>query len=134
MLRGGCLCGDIRFETTGMHSRIGICHCSKCRKSSGTGSAANIPVLFEHLRWMLGQDLVTAGPKHSFCRVCGSPMPDLNPRKTVYAIPVGCLDGDPRLLVGDHIFVGSKAGWDVIGADGAPQYEEDGPPLARDQT
>jgi hypothetical protein len=37
------------------------------------------------------------------------------------------------LLVSDHSFVGSKAGWEVIGADGAPQFEEDGPPLARDQ-
>jgi len=60
-------------------------------------------------------------------------MPDLNPRRTVYDIPVGCLDDNPILLVSDHSFVGSKAGWEVIGPDGAPQFEEDGPPLARDQ-
>jgi hypothetical protein len=60
-------------------------------------------------------------------------MPDLNPGKTVYDVPVGCVDGHPKLLVGDHIFVGSKASWDVIGDDGAPRYEESGPPLARDQ-
>src|SRR5262245_12592747 len=134
MLRGSCLCGGIRFEITGLHSKIGFCHCSKCRKCSGTGAAAAIKVGFDGLRWEAGEELLTAGPKHSFCRVCGSPMPDLNPRKTVYDVPVGCLDDNPTLLVGDHIFVGSKASWDVIGSDGAPRYEEGGPPLARDQT
>jgi hypothetical protein len=97
------------------------------------GSSAAIKVAFDDLQWVAGQDLLTAGPKHSFCRVCGAPMPDLNPRRTVYDIPVGCLDDNPKLLVSDHSFVGSKAGWEVIGADGAPQFEEDGPPLARDQ-
>ena len=61
-------------------------------------------------------------------------MPDLNPLRTVYDVPVGCLDENPELMVGDHIWVGSKASWDVIGADGAPRYEESGPPLPREQT
>lgn len=133
MLKGSCLCGGIRFETTGLHSKIGFCHCSKCRKCSGTSSAGGIKVGFDDLRWLSGQELLTAGPKHSFCRVCGSPMPDVNGRKTAYDVPVGCLDGDPNLVVGDHIFVGSKASWEVI-ADGAPQYDEGGPPLVRDQS
>jgi hypothetical protein len=133
-LKGSCLCGGIRFETAGMHSKIGFCHCSKCRKCSGTGSTACIKVGFEGLRWLAGQDLLTAGPKHSFCRVCGSPMPDLNPRRTVYDIPVGCLDDNPKLLVSDHSWVGSKADWDAIADDGAPRYANDGPPMPRDQT
>src|SRR5258707_12801593 len=95
MLKGSCLCGGIRFEATGAHSKIGFCHCSKCRKCSGSGSAPCITTAFEGLRWISGEDLMTAGPKHSFCRVCGSPMPDGNPDKTVYVIPVGCLDDNP---------------------------------------
>ena len=133
MLKGSCLCGGIRFEASGLCSKIGFCHCSRCRKCSGTSAAGSLKVGFDDLRWLVGQDLLTAGPKHSFCRVCGSPMPDVNKRKTLYDVPVGCLDGDPQLLVGDHIFVGSKASWDAIG-DGAPQYAEGGPPLVRDQT
>ena len=38
----------------------------------------------------------------------------------------GCLDDNPQLLVGEHIFVGSKAHWEVIG-DGAPQFEKGTP-------
>ena len=133
MLRGSCLCGAIRFESKGLHSKIGFCHCSRCRKCSGGGYGAGIKVGYADLTFLSGQELLTSGPKHSFCRICGSPMPDANPAKTMYDVPVGCLDGDPPLAIGDHIFVGSKASWDVIGDD-APQHAEGGPPLVRDQT
>jgi hypothetical protein len=90
---------------------------------------------YDQLNWLSGLDLVTNGPKHSFCRVCGAYAPDSNPRKTLYVVPVGILDDNPELLVGPHIFVDSKARWDVIGEDGARQFEgaSTEPPLPRDQ-
>ena len=135
MLKGSCLCGGMRFEITGTHSKVSICHCSLCRKTSGTGSSAAIVVGYDQLNWLSGLDLVTNGLKHSFCRVCGAHAPDSNPRKTLYVVPVGILDDNPELMVGQHIFVGSKARWDVIGEDGARQFEEAStePPLPRDQ-
>ena len=135
MLKGSCLCQGMRFEITGTHSKVRICHCSLCRKTSGTGSSAAIVVAYDQLTWLAGQELVTSGPKHSFCRVCGAHAPDSNPRKTVYVVPVGVLDGNPNLLVAQHIYVGSKAHWDAIGEDGAPRFDEGSPnpPLPRDQ-
>lgn len=136
MLKGSCLCGGMRFEITGLHSKVSICHCSLCRKTSGTSSSAAIVVDYGSLKWLSGEDLVMSGPKHSFCRRCGAHAPDANPRKTVYVVPAGILDDNPSLAVGQHIYCGSKARWEVIGADGAPQYDEDpppGPPLPRDQ-
>src|SRR5262245_60277645 len=50
-------------------------------------------------------ELVTNGPKHSFCRVCNAHGPDSNVRKTVYVVPVGVLDENPKLVIGQHIFV-----------------------------
>jgi hypothetical protein len=125
----------MRFEITGMHSKVSICRCSLCRRTSGTGSSAAIVVGYDQLNWLSGLDLVTNGPKHSFCRVCGAYAPDSNPRKTLYVVPVGILDDNPELLVGPHIFVDSKARWDVIGEDGARQFEgaSTEPPLPRDQ-
>ena len=113
MLKGSCLCGGIRFEITGKHSKVVICHCSRCRKTSGAGSAAQIVVKYDGLLWLSGEDLVVNGPKHAFCRVCGAHAPDANPRKTVYIVPAGILDDNPELGVGEHIFVGSKAHWDT---------------------
>ena len=38
MLTGSCLCGAVRFEVEGDATELYQCHCSLCRKS--TGSAA----------------------------------------------------------------------------------------------
>ena len=132
MLRGSCLCGGIVFEITGDVPRIGQCHCSLCRKVSGGGSTTTIPVAAEQLKWISGQELVQefqrpSGYGSSFCRVCGSPAPDANRARTRYGIPAGVLDDDPGVEVLEHIYVASKASWEIIG-DAAPQYAEDLPP------
>ena len=138
MLTGSCLCGGIRFEVTGKHTRIGVCHCSLCRKVSGVASTASIAIGFDQLTWVSGRELVTtyqrpSGYGATFCRVCGSPAPESDDAETMYCVPVGLLDDDPPLQVGDHIYVGSKACWEVIGDD-APRFEGNGPPRTRDQT
>jgi hypothetical protein len=138
MLRGSCLCGALRFEIRGNHSRIGFCHCSLCRKCSGVNATAAITTDFESLVWISGEDQVRtferpSGYGSAFCFTCGSPAPETDDNKTMYSIPVGLFDDDPNFLVSDHIYVGSKASWDVIG-DNAPQSEHDeGPPRPRDQ-
>lgn len=137
MIGGSCLCGAVRFEIAGAHSRIGICHCSLCRKVSGGGSTAVVALAAANLRWISGQDAIAqyeraSGYGTSFCRVCGSPVPDPDSRRTMYCVPVGLLDGDPALRVGDHIYVGSRASWDEIG-DAAPRFDGDGPDRPRDQ-
>jgi hypothetical protein len=135
MIKGSCLCGGIQFEFTGAHSDIGVCHCSLCRKVSGVGATASVAIGFAQLRWISGQQLVTSFERPSgygatFCRVCGSPAPETDDRRTMYTIPVGLIDGDPPLHVADHIHVASKAGWDRIGDD-APQFATDGPDRPR---
>ncbi len=34
-IKGGCLCGDVRFIATGEPVRVGVCHCMDCRKHHG---------------------------------------------------------------------------------------------------
>ena len=101
----------------------------------GHHSASYIVTGYDQLTWLSGQDLVKSGAKHSFCRECGAHAPDANPRKTLYMVPPGILDDNPKLAVGEHIFVGSKAHWDVLGDDGALRFDEgsSGPPPPRDQ-
>ena len=108
MLKGSCLCGGMRFQVTGNHSKIGICHCSLCRKCSGVGSSAKIVIAFGELAWLSGRELVStferpSGYGNAFCRVCGSPAPDTDKRQTVYTIPVGLFDDTPKLKVGDNL-------------------------------
>ena len=63
----------------------------------------------------------------AFCRTCGCPAPLLHPSGKLYWVPAGLLDDDPGVGIGQHIFVGSKAAWDVI-PEGAPRFEEGRPP------
>jgi hypothetical protein len=34
--RGSCICGEIAFEVDGPFDHFLSCHCSRCRKSTGT--------------------------------------------------------------------------------------------------
>lgn len=58
----------------------------------------------------------------NFCRVCGFALPGRNDSGTMF-VPAGLLPGDVEgVEVKHHIFVGSKASWDVIG-DAGKQHE-----------
>lgn len=131
MIRGSCLCGDVAYEIDGKYSDIGHCHCFKCRKVSGSNSNAMILTAARSLRWLRGAERVVTfalsdGWKSTFCQRCGSPLPMLGAEGKLYWVPAGTLDDDPRVPVAQHIYVGQKASWEVIGGD-APQYERDVP-------
>jgi hypothetical protein len=128
MIRGSCLCGGIRFAYTRAVTQIGMCHCSLCRKVSGVASNAVIVVPKADLQWLAGEDLRQVytrptGWKTTFCRVCGSPVPQTIRDAEAYWVPAGLLDDDPGVGVAGHVFVGSKASWDEIGGS-APRFEE----------
>ncbi|MEZ6189126.1 MAG: GFA family protein [Planctomycetota bacterium] len=103
------------------------CHCSRCRKAfSGAGSAMTF-VAPGTFRWVAGEagvrDYVSeAGWGLGFCQRCGSTLVATH-GGAVVGITLGTLDGDPEVEIGQHLFVGSKAGWDQIGGS-APQFEE----------
>jgi hypothetical protein len=128
MIRGSCLCGEVCFEVDASKGELRLCHCSLCRKASGSGSAALLNVPYDCFRWLGGQELISTYERPSgygvvFCRACGSPLPDSDRRRTMFDIPAGLLDENPELAIAKHIYVGSKASWDVI-AGGAARYEE----------
>jgi hypothetical protein len=128
MVRGSCLCGGIRFEYARAVTGVGLCHCSLCRKVSGSASNAVILVPEADLKWLSGEELrqtfvKPTGWSTTFCRTCGSPVPAKYGGATAYLVPAGLVDDDPGLRISGHIFVGSKAPWDEIGGS-APQFQE----------
>ncbi|MDH1560184.1 GFA family protein [Ectopseudomonas chengduensis] len=68
---GGCLCGQVRFETSGQPYRVGVCHCMDCRKHHGAlfHTSAIFPKDAVKVEGETGQ---YAG-RH-FCPRCGSPV------------------------------------------------------------
>jgi hypothetical protein len=134
-LRGQCLCGDVQFELDGPIRGIGQCHCSLCRRVSGTNGNAIFLVPAERFRWLVGEDRrvhFRLRPTYgvSRCVRCGSPLPDcLDGRQ--YWVQAGLMQDDLDTEIKLHIHVGSKADWDRI-PEHHPQFEgyPPGHPLA----
>lgn len=130
-IRGSCLCGAVSFEITGKIGPIGQCHCSKCRKVSGTDGNAVFYTAAQSLRWLSGEAMNgryvvpdSDGWTSTFCTTCGSPTPHTDSSAKIYFVPAGLLDDDPgHRGYAAHIFVGSKAPWVCI-TDNAPQHVE----------
>ena len=57
-IRGSCLCGGVRFEVDPPFIRAGDCHCSRCRKHSGTFGLMQARVRREQFRLLAGEDLL----------------------------------------------------------------------------
>jgi len=114
---GSCLCKKVAFEILGDFKKFFMCHCSRCRKQSGSAHASNLFCSGASLTWLGGTSFVkTYGVPnsrfvHSFCSECGSPLPNTNGNGDI-KVPAGCLDVDVDLRPTGHIFMGSKANWD----------------------
>jgi hypothetical protein len=131
MIRGGCLCGGVRFEIARAAGPFELCHCTRCRRASGTAFAAMLGVRTADFRWLRGAELVEryeapvreAPPPYrtAFCRRCGSPAPDPPPGAAWFEIPAGLLDGDAGRCPDRHIFVEHRAPWFEI-ADALPRF------------
>jgi hypothetical protein len=122
-LRGSCLCGAVSYEVAPPFPRMIHCHCSRCRKGTGTGHATNIIVDPGQLCWLSGEEtikrfeLTTAKAFGKwFCGHCGSPVPR-HSRSGKLVIPAGSLDSVPPLKPTDNIFWESRAPWGCTSGD-----------------
>lgn len=124
---GECFCGAITYRVMGEIAPATRCHCSRCRKAFSGAASAMSAVTVDQFSWTGGEDgLKIYAGKHGygigFCTTCGSTLVGLKDG-VVMGITLGTLNGDPPIVVEKHLFVGSKASWDMIG-DSAPQHLE----------
>jgi len=43
-IKGSCLCGEVKYESSAEPLMIAACHCTHCRKQSGSAFSVNIGV------------------------------------------------------------------------------------------
>lgn len=128
MYHGSCLCKAVKLTISCSITDIIHCHCSLCRKSSGTAYATNGFIETNALTVIKGKEYiqfyeVKPGKKRHFCKQCASPLfssNDENPSKL--RLRLGILDSDISERPQSHNFVTSKANWDEINAD-IPHYD-----------
>lgn len=129
MIRGRCLCGGVRFEIARAEDPFELCHCSRCRKVSGSAYRAGLLVDESDFRLVDGKEririyeapIAAAPPAYraGFCSRCGCPVPNRTASASWF-VPAGALDDDPGVRPDRHIDVELKAPWDRI-ADRLPQ-------------
>lgn len=113
---GSCLCGARRYEIAGDLDGVWMCHCSLCRKATGSVGNAILIVPRESFRWLTGEDhgeTYVMRPTYSItrCRTCGTPLPAEEDTKNVY-VTAGTLNEPLGAGIRTHLFCASRADWD----------------------
>lgn len=125
---GSCLCGGVQIALSGTISSIIHCHCSRCRKASGSAYATNGFVERSALQLRAGEELMRSfesapGKQRFFCGRCGSPLYSANAADpSRLRIRLGLLDSDINERPMSHNFVSSRANWEDMDAE-LPHYD-----------
>lgn len=134
-LRGGCVCGAIRYEISREPLRVYACHCKDCQRFTGSAFAIGVVVLAEAFQ-LRGPDTrlvpngITEGGRRkrlSACPECGTRLfgdlrPDRRYKGMVRAVLGGTLDDTSWLRPTIHVWTRSAQPW-VILPDGCTVYE-----------
>lgn len=130
--KGSCLCGDVTYQFSGPEMVFQYCHCSRCRKFTGSAYAANIIIDPQQFEWLSGETSVGRfehpDARHfatCFCKQCGSSLPWLSKSGRAVVIPAGTLDEDPGIRPIHNIFYQDRAPWrkaveDLVSYDELP--------------
>jgi len=127
VITGECFCGEVRYRVDGSLRDARSCHCSRCRKAFSSQASAYALVDPLEFAWVSGESLLKSyvgehGFGLQFCSQCGSTICGIF-NNTVHGVTLGCVNGDPKVKLERHIYVGSKASWETL-AEGVPQFIE----------
>lgn len=124
-LAGTCLCGAVRYEVADAFAYAANCHCSNCRRATGSAFKPFAGIESDRLSVVQGRDdLMLYGDEaahDAHCRRCGSLLYSLVRDGAYVHVAMGTLVDDPTIRPTEHIFVASKAPWHRI-TDDLPQH------------
>ncbi|MGL5742499.1 MAG: GFA family protein [Legionella sp.] len=127
--KGKCLCGACFYVVKAEKPQaMYLCHCSRCRKETGSIHGANVFFNEAQLVWEEGQKSISlfklegTRKKRAFCTNCGCPLPRQEGESHVI-IPAGTLDDDVFLEPTAHIYYASRSSWEDKIRD-APRFDE----------
>ena len=126
-LTGKCFCGAVQYSVADEFVYAMNCHCSNCRRTTGSAFKPFAGIESEKLRLLEGgESLLVHGDadlNDTRCAKCGSLLYSVVRDGEYVHVALGSLVDEPGLRPTKHIFVGSKAPWFEI-TDDLPQFEE----------
>ena len=127
MLAGRCFCGAVHYAVADSFGYAMNCHCSNCRRTTGSAFKPFAGIEREKFAVTHGADkLMIYGDdkaNDAHCRRCGSLLFSVVRDGAFVHVAMGTLLDDPSIRPSRHIFVGSKAPWFTI-TDDLPQHQE----------
>jgi hypothetical protein len=127
LLDGGCRCGAIRYRVADAFGYGMICHCSGCRMATGAANKPMLGIERDQVQVVAGEaDLMIIGDDHGHdarCRRCGCFLYSVVRDGQFVHVAMGSLIDSPTRRPDNHIFVESKADWEVLPDDGLPRHE-----------
>ena len=109
-IKGGCLCGSIRYSATPDNMDMGLCHCNMCRKWTGgvymmvaCGSSVKVENdadlgVYQSSKW--GQ--------RCFCKKCGTSLFWRTNDGTFCGVGAGSLDDQSPYKLAHQVFIDEK--------------------------
>ena len=127
-LTGRCLCGSAQYVVADEFRYALNCHCSNCRRTTGSAFKPFAGIERSKLRVTKGEDhlLIFGNPDaahDTHCEACGSFLYSVVREGAFVHVAMGTLVDEPGIRPTAHIFVGSKAPWFTI-TDNLPRYDE----------
>ena len=129
-LRGGCQCGEVRYEVTKQPLTLYACHCPACQQQSSSAFGLSMLVERDGFRFLKGAvaafEIKTEGKNRKlgmFCSKCGTRIANDTEGKPSLSLKAGSLDDRAKLNPVGHIWVKSALDWIIFDED-ALIYEE----------
>jgi hypothetical protein len=123
-IKGGCLCGRVRYSADAEPIFAGVCHCTDCQKFSGSpfATVVAVPASAVTVTGTLKSFTKPGGsgkPIHRrFCPDCGSSVLDqADALPGVVMIGAGTLDDPSWVKPQTQIFCDSAQSWVRLGGD-----------------
>lgn len=125
-LAGQCYCGTVRYQVDDAFLYAANCHCSQCRRTTGSAFKPFAGIEREKLALIDGDDalLIVGDPTghDAHCGRCGSLLYSVVREGAFVHVAMGTLVDAPSIRPNKHIFVGSRAPWFEI-TDDLPQFQ-----------
>ncbi|WP_241623493.1 GFA family protein [Rosenbergiella epipactidis] len=100
-MQGTCLCASVKFTLSYSPTTFYRCHCSLCRRQTGTESNYATLVHHQDFTWSAGEASIhswkkASGYRNDFCQHCGSTVPNPLAQVPYFWVPLGLLEGIER--------------------------------------
>jgi hypothetical protein len=136
-IKGGCLCGSVRYSSEAEPVMTAVCHCKHCQRQSGSAFSPLVAVPrgsldIDRTFLTVFNDIGESGlsVKRSFCSKCGSPITsDVEATPGLEWIKAGTLDDTTWLNPTVNIWCDSAQHWTPI-AESAVRFARN-PPSAQ---